>query len=54
MYGHQHNHWASWVFNDALGQMRGVFGIYIAMIAAKYGLDVEGELASILPEPDED
>ncbi|MCK6577380.1 MAG: hypothetical protein L6Q98_04670 [Anaerolineae bacterium] len=48
-YGGQRNHWASWLFNDALGQMRGVFGIHIAIIATRFGLDVEGELASILP-----
>lgn len=52
MYGHHRNHWASWVFNDALGQMRGVFGVHIALMAVKYGLDIEGELASILPEED--
>ena len=39
-------------FNQALGELRGVFGIHIGMIAAKYGLDVEDELASILPEAD--
>lgn len=43
-------HWASWIFQDALGQMRGVFGIHIAQIAASYGLDVEDGLGSILPE----
>ena len=53
-YGGHHDHWASWVFNDALGQMRGAFGIHIALIAAKYGLDVESELASILPGRDEE
>jgi hypothetical protein len=42
-------HWASWVFYDALGQMRGAFGMHIAQIAVKYGLDVEDELAAILP-----
>lgn len=48
-YGHHHDHWASWKFNGALGEMRGVFGIHIAMLATEYGLDVEDELASILP-----
>ena len=43
-------HWASWVFNGALGELRGVFGIHIAKLAAAYGLDVEGDLATILPE----
>jgi hypothetical protein len=41
------------VFNGALGEMRGVFGIHIAKLAAQYGLDVEDDLASILPGPSE-
>jgi hypothetical protein len=53
-FGDQYGHWASWVFNGALGEMRGVFGIHIAKLAAQYGLDVEDELASILPGKDED
>jgi hypothetical protein len=39
-------------FNQALGELRGVFGIHVGMLAAKYGFDVEDELASILPEAD--
>ncbi len=50
----QHGHWASWVFMDALGQMRGEFGIHIAQLAVRYGLDVEKELATIIPEKDRD
>ena len=43
-----------WVFISALGELRGSFGIHVATMAASYGLDVEDELASILPaEPDE-
>ncbi|MDD3579876.1 MAG: hypothetical protein PHW74_02510 [Desulfobacca sp.] len=45
--------WPGVVFDDALGQLRGVFGVQTAKIAAQYGLDVEDELASILPEEDE-
>ena len=26
----------------ALGEMRGVFGVHLARIAAQYGLDIEG------------
>lgn len=52
-YGHHHGHWASWEFNGALGEMRGVFGIHIAMLATQFGLDVEDELAGILPSADE-
>ena len=45
----QHSHWASWVFYGALGEMRGTFGVLIARIATQYKLDVEEELARILP-----
>jgi hypothetical protein len=39
----------SWVLNSAVGELRGVFGIHIAQLAAQHGLDVEDDLASILP-----
>ena len=42
-------HWRSWEFLDALGQMRGIFGVHVAMIAARYDLEVRGDLESILP-----
>ena len=42
-------HWRSWEFQDALGQMRGIFGVHLALIAARYDLDVRGDLESILP-----
>ena len=48
-HGNDHGHYASWIFNGALGELRGVFGIYIAQIAAAYGLDIESELATIVP-----
>jgi len=38
-----------WSLNQALGELRGVFGVHVAQIAAKYGVDVEEGLASILP-----
>lgn len=53
-FANQQWHSASWTFMDALGQMRGVFGIHVAQLAAKYGLDVEEDLASIFPERDEE
>jgi len=37
---------------SALGELRGIFGIHIAQLAVKYGIDVERELASILPIED--
>lgn len=30
-----------WQFNQALGALRGVFGIHVAQLAVKYGIDVE-------------
>jgi hypothetical protein len=53
-HGWHHGHWASWDFNAALGELRGVFGIHVAQIAALYRLDVEQGLSSILPSVDED
>ncbi len=49
VFGVTPGHWASWRFHDAIGQMRGVFGVHVAQVAAKYGLDIEDDLASILP-----
>jgi hypothetical protein len=45
--------YASWTFIGALGEMRGVFGMHIAKIAIQYGIDVEDDLASILPAGDD-
>jgi hypothetical protein len=53
-HGFDQGHWASWIFLGALGELRGVFGIHLCLLAAKYGLPVEGELAAILPGPDDD
>jgi hypothetical protein len=39
--------------NQALGKLRGVVGFHVAAIAATFGLDVEDDLASILPPPAE-
>lgn len=39
-----------WRFVSAVGELRGVFGIMIGQIAKSYGLDVEDELAQIIPE----
>ena len=53
-FGNYHGHYASWQFNGAVGELRGVFGIHLAQIATQYGLDIEDELASILPLSDEE
>ena len=52
-FGASPGHWASWVFNGALGEMRGVFGVHLAILAAKFGLPVENDLAAIIPALDE-
>jgi hypothetical protein len=39
-------------FNQALGELRGVIGIHVGLLALKYGLEVEDDLASILPVED--
>lgn len=42
-----------WVLNQAIGELRGVFGIHIALLAGRYGIVVEDSLATILPaEPE--
>ncbi len=51
-FGAERGHYANWTFNGALGEMRGVFGVHIARLAAAYGVDVENDLAAIIPEED--
>ena len=53
-FGGSRGHWASWEFNGAVGELRGVFGVYLAKIAVAYGVDIEKELASILPDLDDE
>lgn len=48
-FAHSQGHFASWVFNGAVGELRGVFGVHVTRIAAAHGLDVEDQLAAILP-----
>jgi hypothetical protein len=36
-------------FFTALGELRGVFGIHVGLIAVQHGVDVEDPLATILP-----
>lgn len=51
-HGFDHGHWASWRFGAALGELRATFGLHIAKIASQNGLDVEDDLARILPASD--
>lgn len=53
-FGAHQGHYASWVFNGAVGELRGVFGVHVARLATSHGLDVEGELATILPAAADD
>ena len=39
-------------FLIALGELRATFGTHIAFLAAQYGIDIEGDLASVLPAVD--
>jgi hypothetical protein len=42
-----------WMLDQAIGELRGVFGIHVALIAARYGIEVEEDVATILPaEPE--
>jgi len=42
------------MLENGLGELRGVFGIHVAKLSAEYGLDVEDDLAAILPSIDEE
>lgn len=39
---------------QALGELRGVFGLHLARLCAAFGVDVEPDLASILPAAEEE
>lgn len=43
---------SSWIFMSGLGELRGVFGIHVAKIAVSYGIDLEDDLATIVPVAD--
>ena len=44
-----HGSYHSWVFYSSLGEMRGIFGMCLSQILLSYGLDIEKDLATILP-----
>lgn len=46
-------HWMEPGFLVALGELRASFGVQIARLSVRYGIDIEEELASILPASDE-
>ncbi len=41
--------WQERGFNQALGELRGIFGIHVTQLSVKFGIDIEDELATILP-----
>lgn len=43
-----HDYW----FGEALGELRAGVGLQVALLAAAYGLDVEDDLAQVLPDPE--
>jgi hypothetical protein len=43
-----------WHFCTALGRLRGTMGMHIGLLAAKYQLGIEGDLATIFPPPPDD
>jgi hypothetical protein len=43
---------SSWIFNSALGELRGVIGVHLAALAVQQGFDVEDKLSTILPAED--
>lgn len=53
-FGNREGHYASWVFLPSLGELRGAFGVHLAQLAAAYGLDIEDDLAAIIPVQDEE
>ncbi|MDD5703516.1 MAG: hypothetical protein PHU23_15885, partial [Dehalococcoidales bacterium] len=48
------HHYRDYEAFAALGELRTILGIHIAQLAVKYGIDIEDELASILPIEDDD
>lgn len=50
--GRRHHHEGNPGFFVALGALRATIGQQVALLAAHYDIDVEGNLAAILPRPD--
>jgi hypothetical protein len=46
---HMHDYW----FGEALGELRSGVVLQVAIIAKAFGVDVEDDLAKVLPNPDE-
>lgn len=48
-HGVSSGHWASWVFLQSLGMLRAQIGTQIAILAARYQVNVEEHLVGIMP-----
>ncbi|WP_152485949.1 DUF6650 family protein [Methylohalobius crimeensis] len=48
-FGAHPGHFANWHFNSAIGELRGVFGVHLAQVAAQYGISIDEPLSTILP-----
>ncbi|MBI4188949.1 MAG: hypothetical protein HY525_00235 [Betaproteobacteria bacterium] len=46
--GHR-GHWGPFPFSAELGRLRAIFGVHVAYLAVKYGIDLDGELLNIIP-----
>lgn len=46
------NYFYAWKLADALGQLRGVFGMHLLHVAVAHGLDIGEDLSSIVPARD--
>jgi hypothetical protein len=44
-----HTNYSTWLFYGSLGELRGTFGVCLAQLVLAYGLDIEEDLATILP-----
>lgn len=49
-YACQNGNINNWIFTSAIGELRGVFGVMIGQIVKAYGINIEDELAQIIPE----
>lgn len=47
-----HHSGESFAFYSALGEFRGAIGPHVAALAVQYGIDVEDDLAKVLPAAD--
>lgn len=45
---------AGWAFNQALGELRGVFGVHIGQLAVRYDVELPDHMAEMLPAPPTD